>query len=130
MPATKLGLMPGLILITLLVLGLTANAVAVFGFSPEVSVWLLASYFWALAVIELSPWPYLGGGDGKRGVIRKLVAVLSLATMLHFFIVDAKLGQPIGILAIAPVLSVDLLRLLLSLKGVELWKPRQGGGPR
>ncbi|OYX49360.1 MAG: hypothetical protein B7Y90_08130 [Alphaproteobacteria bacterium 32-64-14] len=138
MHKAKPGSIYGLILIFLLVFGLMANVIAVaalsampaFGISPETSVWVLASYFWFLALVELSPWPYLGRDDGKHGIIGKLVAAVTLAAMLHYFIVDAKLGHPIGVLAIVPGLSVYLLRLLLRLKGVELWKPRRSDSPR
>lgn len=127
----------GLILIFLIVFGLMANVIAVvalsaapaFGISPEMSVWVLASYFWFLALVELSPWLFLGRDGGKHGIIGKLVAAVTLATMLHYFIVDAKLGSPIGVLAIVPGLSVYLLRLLLVLKGVELWKPKRSNNP-
>lgn len=99
------------------------------GISTQISVWLLASYFWLVALIELSPWPLLYKASGRPGYVEKAIAFGSLLALLLFYTVDQRAGQPIGLFAIIPALASFLLRLFLGLKGIELWKGIQPDSP-
>jgi len=100
------------------------------GTSLPMSNWLLASYLWVLALLELSPWPFLTGARRGSRLLTKLAAVAIFVCLVFQIGVDRKLGGPIGIFAVAPMIAAYVFRLVLALNGIQLWKATRNRGDR
>jgi hypothetical protein len=85
-----------------------------------VAAWTLVGCFWLLAVLQFSPWQWAEGAARPVEVAFSIVCLMAL-----FFVVllSPAIGMDALWVAVVPGVLASLVRILLVLNGIWLWKP-------